>query len=431
MNYLWWILIGGVILLIILAILFFTKSNSNPIVTLYTTNITSTTVDLEWTSSKSTDTDTFDVYQDNDDVDDDEIFSGITGNNYKITNLSPNTQYSFYVILNNNYKSNTKTITTTNNSTLTATNQSNTVTLVWEPVDDASDYTLFRTVNQIPTEIPGITGTTYTDNDLIPNNTYIYYLIAYSSDNISSGPSNEVEITITLQAPILTLLGTTDTTVDLSWNDNSIISYYKIYRDDIVIEQVDGDITDYKDDNLTPHTEYKYKIVAYFDDDVFTESTIITVTTNLETPFLTSDTAQPQLPPTLTEWMEFFDNEQRFIEDETYENPSPYFKDLTIDIQKAGVNTTDLYVVLGGKDEDGESVHIEATFTETTVIPSPNGNLYAITKAPFPTYPYDEYLVGELDIEKVMSTNEYKVILKAVGWDELTEEPIWRTFVFK
>ena len=112
MNYLWWILIGGVILLIILAILFFTKSNSNPIVTLYTTNITSTTVDLEWTSSKSTDTDTFDVYQYNDDVDDDEIFSGITGNNVTVVNLTPDTEYSFYVILNNNYKSNTKTITT-------------------------------------------------------------------------------------------------------------------------------------------------------------------------------------------------------------------------------------------------------------------------------------------------------------------------------
>ena len=418
MNYLWWILIGGVILLIILAILFFTKSNSKPSVTLYTNNITSTTVDLEWTSSKSTDTDTFDVYQDNDDVDDDEIFSGITGNNVTVVNLTPDTEYSFYVILNNNYKSNTKTITTFNNTPgLTGKYESNKVTLEWQPFEDASDYTIFKKYDQSPTTtIPGITGTSYIDDDLKPNNTYSYYLIAYV-DDVAYGPSNTVVLPITLQAPILKVTDITETTVDLSWNDNSIITYYKIYRDDEEIEKVEGDITDYTDDGLTLDTTYNYQIVAFFDDDVYKESNIIPVT--------------PSTRPDIADWMAIFSTMQTFSE---YTNPSEIYTDLTLYIKKAGPNTNDLFITLSGKyvEEPQEPIAFPATFTETTVVPDPHGDLYAVKKITYEPSGHVGLEVGKLLVNKNMGTNEYTVILEiAVGIDSRTGDLEWATFVFK
>ena len=164
-------------------------------------------------------------------------------------------------------------------------------------------------------------------------------------------------------------------------------------------------------------TTYNYQIVAFFDDDVYKESNIIPVT--------------PSTRPDIADWMAIFSTMQTFSE---YTNPSEIYTDLTLYIKKAGPNTNDLFITLSGKyvEEPQEPIAFPATFTETTVVPDPHGDLYAVKKITYEPSGHVGLEVGKLLVNKNMGTNEYTVILEiAVGIDSRTGDLEWATFVFK
>ena len=151
-----------------------------------------------------------------------------------------------------------------------------TVDLMWDNAADSigvAGYKIYRD----GVEVGESTTTDYTDTGLTAGTTYLYTVKAYAAaDNISEA-SNEISVT-TSGTPIieqpdtevpttpanLIMLGATETTVDLMWDnatDNVGVTGYRIYRDGVEVGTTTT--TDYTDTGLTAGTTYIYTVKTY------------------------------------------------------------------------------------------------------------------------------------------------------------------------
>src|SRR3989339_582837 len=165
-----------------------------------------------------------------------------------------------------------------------------TSTLAWSESTDnvgVTGYEIYRNGQIIGTATPD--NLTYTDNGLSGTTTYIYSIKAFDAELNKSQQSNVINVT-TLDGEIptppsnLTILSKSTTSVTLGWSDstdNIGIKYYKILRNNVVIEDT-KELT-ITDNNLLPGTLYTYIVRAYDDAGNKADSTI-SVTTGGPTP---------------------------------------------------------------------------------------------------------------------------------------------------
>ena len=170
-------------------------------------NITSNSVDLNWSSSTdNVGVTAYDVYRDG------SMITSVVSTNYTDNSLTASTSYTYYVVAkdaagNISGNSNSEMITTltsvdnTNPTIPTNLIASNTTTnstdLNWNASTDniaVSSYDVFRD----GALITNVSNTNYTDNALTHNTTYTYYVVAKDAAGNVSGNSNTETIT-TLQ----------------------------------------------------------------------------------------------------------------------------------------------------------------------------------------------------------------------------------------
>jgi len=207
---------------------------------------------------------------------------------YSDNNLTPNTQYCYQVRAynsagNSNYSNEscatTSDVPPNDPTNLSATAQSSTqINLSW--TDNSDNETGFKIEQKSGSsgnwsEIAQVAAntTSYSDNNLTPNTQYCYQVRAYNSAG-SSNYSNESCATTSDVPPNpptnLSVTPQSSTQINLSWTDNSNNeSGFKIERKEgsggawSEIAQIGANTTTYNDNNLTPNTQYFYRVRAY------------------------------------------------------------------------------------------------------------------------------------------------------------------------
>jgi len=243
-------------------------------------NISQTTVNLNWTASTdNVDVINYEVIQDG------LVVATISATSYQVTTLTASTNYVFEVRAsdsagNTSVNSNTVNITTLDPpdtespsipANLIASNVTQTtVDLTWDASGDnvgVVDYQILQDGVVVGTSVTTIFQLT----GLIPNTGYSINVRARdAADNISEN-SNTVNVTTGIfvdstppSAPTnLSANNTTETTTDLSWNastdDVGIVSY-DVIQDGIVIATVT--ITNYQVTGLVGSTDYAFQVLA-------------------------------------------------------------------------------------------------------------------------------------------------------------------------
>ena len=115
-----------------------------------------------------------------------------------------------------------------------AINETN-VTLVWAAVDNASGYIIYRD----NTEIWNGTDLTLADSGLTYNTTYIYNVVAFDFEGTNGIESEPLSITIPeeLNPPVLSLY-VSGTDGSLSWTSISSATAYRVYQDNVFIDEI-------------------------------------------------------------------------------------------------------------------------------------------------------------------------------------------------
>lgn len=153
---------------------------------------------------------------------------------------------------------------------LTSTGQTeSTVSLNWQPMPDATSYTVYRSMTAGSGYSPVYTGmkTSYVDNNLITGSSY-YYVVTYTSPLGTSVYSNEVKVTtasVSVSAPsALKVTASYINAVSLSWNKVIGATSFNVYRsnaaDGEYIKIAGSADNMYKDSGLEPGTTYYYKL---------------------------------------------------------------------------------------------------------------------------------------------------------------------------
>ena len=201
-----------------------------------------------------------------------------------ISNLSPNTTYTFYVRArdaagNSSNDSNTISVTTLQDTTppstptgLTASNITETTVLLnWDDATDNVGVTSYD-VYQNGTLLGSIFNSLGTVNSLTPGTTYVFYVVARDAAGNSSGNSIGISITTSGTAPDTESPSTplsfsstfiTDASIGLEWiasTDNVGVLAYDVYQDGILVTSVSGISTVIN--GLIPNTSYTFYVVA-------------------------------------------------------------------------------------------------------------------------------------------------------------------------
>lgn len=145
------------------------------------------------------------------------------------------------------------------------------VSLVWDTQASASMYDIYRDGKKIGTSKNG----KFDDNQLISNTEYMYEIVAINSlgqlseksdgITIKTLADNELESATTPTG--LHSMRETSTEVSLMWNPSSHssgISKYEIYRNGKLLAE--SKETMYTDSDLSPNTDYNYKIKSVSND---------------------------------------------------------------------------------------------------------------------------------------------------------------------
>ena len=245
-------------------------------------NVTQTTVDLNWNSSTDNVGVTgYDIYQGATNL------GTVTGTSDTITGLTASTSYSFSVRArdaagNVSGASNSVNVTTsapagdtqapTAPTSLAASNVTETtVDLDWNASTDnvgVTGYDVYQGASNLGT----VTGTLAQITGLTASTAYSFSVRARDAAGNVSGASNTVNVTTSApagdtQAPSvpasLTASNVTQTTVDLSWNastDNVGVTGYDVYRGATNLGTVTG--TTYQATGLTASTSYSFSVRA-------------------------------------------------------------------------------------------------------------------------------------------------------------------------
>ena len=203
----------------------------------------------------------YDIYQNGTPI------AEVTGNSYTVTNLTPNTSYSYTVVANNPTGTSSQSASLTQ-ATLqipvpaapTASISGATTTgftIKWSPVQWATSYTL---KDQSGAVLSSNGNTSYTVTNKMSNTTYTYTL--YATDAV--GNSKVVTInakTLALAAPTgLKATSTTYNSINMSWNAVTNATSYTIYRNGVQIGTSSS--PSYSDSNLNINTIYSYSVTA-------------------------------------------------------------------------------------------------------------------------------------------------------------------------
>ena len=221
---------------------------------------------------------------------------------YTIDNLTPNTQYTFNIIPV--YAGDIEgtpvgpIVITTGTSVESGTSNSESVTLIWSPVDGAEYYKIKYTNNSTgsnhETEVrPEYTYTsdnkiTYTVENLMPDTQYTFRIIPVYAGGVEGNTSSPVVVTT---GPSVEINGSDSESVTLIWSPVNGAVYYKIkyLNNDTSIEKTisvtepytyAGSKITYTVTGLTPNTQYTFNIIPIYAGDIEgTPSTPVVITT--------------------------------------------------------------------------------------------------------------------------------------------------------
>ena len=166
----------------------------------------------------------------------------------------------------------------------------NSVTLKWKDnSDNEKGFVIYRSsTNSVFTPIATVATnvTTYTNLNLIPNQTYQYEVLAYNE--IGDSPfSNVIKAIPRLLAPILNITSSATHDISLSWSEAATgVAGFKLYRseDDLSFKQISTfskDQLTYTDSNLEASKTYYYEMKTY---NSFCESAYSNVVKTMTTP---------------------------------------------------------------------------------------------------------------------------------------------------
>lgn len=143
------------------------------------------------------------------------------------------------------------------------------ITLAWNASDNSvhiDRYEIFRDGIQVA-EVLSYGSLTYTDTGLMPDTTYNYTVRAHAISgysNIATGTTKPINgIPPELTPPMN--LRVTSTTIYMSWNRPTFaqgLTGYRIYRNNVLIDEVSPQATYFIDLGLTPNTTYTYAIAS-------------------------------------------------------------------------------------------------------------------------------------------------------------------------
>jgi chitodextrinase len=241
----------------------------NDVTGLTTSNVTYSGLTLTWTTSSSTDTTGYSVYQGA------TLLTTVSGTSYNVTGLSGSTSYTFTVKAKdaaNNLSSGVSVSITTpvapdttapNNVTnLVTSNVAQTgLTLTWS-ASSSSDVASYDIYNGV-TLLTNVTGTTYNVTGLTANTNYTFTVKAKdASNNVASGTS--VTITTLVNPPSdvtnLTTANVTNTNLTLNWTASSGATSYDVYNGVTLLGNTTS--TTYNVTGLTASTQYTFKVIA-------------------------------------------------------------------------------------------------------------------------------------------------------------------------
>jgi chitin-binding protein len=112
---------------------------------------------------------------------------------------------------------------------------------------------------------------TWTDQSVAAETLYSYFITAIDNQGNESPPSRAIEVRTPAQdgapsAPLnLHSMGQTAQSVNLMWGastGSARIEEYLLFRDDRQVQSLDGDVTHWMDNGLSPSTEYRYMVKA-------------------------------------------------------------------------------------------------------------------------------------------------------------------------
>ena len=198
------------------------------------------------------------------------VFTDIKENFCKIKGLNPNTNYTYDVIISNQYGTSaisttgapnitTKTISTPKNIILEESTDN--VTLTWDAVTGATGYVV--KVNGV---VKNAVGTSYTDTEIVPGTRSNYEVAAKDSSEKYSAYSNIYtgeRLPTKLDKPVTVYALAVNNAVKLMWTGVTGNKGYEVDVNGIVIDN--GDKLVYTHRNLKPLTEYKYSVRAVSD----------------------------------------------------------------------------------------------------------------------------------------------------------------------
>jgi hypothetical protein len=245
----------------------FTVFYGEKVTGLVSSNLTSTSVNLEWTAVSGATS--YILYQNGDEIADP------VGNNYNVTSLSSGEDYAFSVKAvypgGDGEISDDLNITTPEipfpakvtglvSSNLTSTS----VELTWDSVLDATSYVVYNGTDQIATP----TGTTYTVTSLSEDTDYIFTVKARNSRG--NGPaSDDLNITTPVQLPLavpenLRITDVYQNTIEYAWDPVAEATSYNAWY-------VDNDFNNvlnaqYASTGLSPNTQYTFRVQSRQDD---------------------------------------------------------------------------------------------------------------------------------------------------------------------
>lgn len=143
----------------------------------------------------------------------------------------------------------------------------------WEEQEGAVSYNLYRKTGDGIWELiaAGLDQTSYTDEDVSPQNTYSYSVQAYLTSGIKSAFSTDEENSfVYAEMPEMTLAENTAQGAYIEWNEIVDAASYIIYRktSGSAWKRIDEDITEtcYTDEAADSGTVYKYTVRAVYDD---------------------------------------------------------------------------------------------------------------------------------------------------------------------
>ncbi len=145
------------------------------------------------------------------------------------------------------------------------------VTLTWNEVTGATSYRVYRANTATGTKkmLKAVATTTYTDNTAVLDETYYYFVAAYNSSTteLSDYSEGKSVTVISLAAPAIETISSSDGKVTLTWNAIADATSYRVYRANsetgakTLLKAVGT--TSYTDTTAAVGSTYYYFVAAY------------------------------------------------------------------------------------------------------------------------------------------------------------------------